>query len=1227
MTAVDILHVPDSAPVKEHSQNQFIKMAKAAMDTSGSSSNDVPPELSVHVPSIRDIRAPLKDPDDTNLPVEFLLVTVKNCEFIACYMQLKDPFRTWFDGVGYVYFGDMCAGQEEKVRVALIRCNKGSTGPGSSLITVKNAVTKLRPKGVISVGTCSGLNPEKTKLGDIVVSAKLTTYASKIVTSTGEQSTGMRSYVSRHFLDLIKHAGDGWEAPLKNPETREVKIHCDGEFLSGPEQVSAGWRREELAKNYPLASAIEMEGEGIFTAAFDDQIEWLVVKGITDYADGTECISENWSPFGSVMAASVVANILSDPVVFRGWCHYKASTPFDLKHCQAQLRRHYNTMSQVKITPWNPNDTVHIDKVYTNLSWLKDNKTPRGLTEEKLEDYSMVFKGHIYFKRPKRILIYGRPGIGKTTFSQKLSVDWSNDEKEILKKFDLLLTIKLRDVCNIKDFGDVLKAASLLADDDVISADSLQKYVRENQEKVLIVLDGYDEYSAGESSDIHKIWKGSLLRDCCVLMTTRPTEDDQVRMSSDVQSRIRGFDSREQVEEFSSKFLSGREEVKSLTNYLSKEMIWDIAEIPLLLLMLCLIWREKNLKRLPKSRLELYERFVETILNHMVVKESGKSVERDILGLYKDELTKIGKLALEALLQGDVYVPRKHFDAQSNSLSEPMIKAGLFHISKLSSAVPDENIFFLHKSIQEFLAAWFIMHGGETDSVSSIDSLDKISKVEEILKFMCQWTVDGASAVFRLLRTIGENKGLTAYNFTKTPSIDDFSDYQRKFISISLDCLLCSPASYRQSLFLLFLKCVHDVLVLNEEQVRIAAREHLLKSTSSIPNYVYFYSKYSETAIDDDIFCIILDLNTAVAPCSGEIMTFKRYANVLVRGFFIKKEGQQMFFYLTSIKRAFGSALPTELLTELTSAPVSPFQKPFDDLSKNQDNSRALDLPENVPEQTRQHCLSFVREIEIHIPTSEELMVVNKVLPFITSTRNVDIVSYIVAYDTQLLESLVSNIQFTKNLHSLTFYNVDLSAKCATDIARSLHQAPSLRELNLSRNPLCSGVSDLAANLYHVSQLTKLELRNVGMGEKESEILATSLKDLKKLQVLDLSDNPMGHGIIELAKNLNSVPRLTQLWLHDTQIGEEEVSALARALKYVPELESLNLGFNPLGRGVSDLIQDLSSIPKLKYMYLRGCKMTKNEAKEFCAEELGSEHIHIYTDYHVSVLFLSTFAS
>ena len=239
-------------------------MPKAANKTGDryNDGNAVPPELSVNLLSLEDIRAELKNSNDVNLPVDILLLTVEDCEFIACYMQLKDPFKCWFDGLGFVYFGEMGEGEEEKLKVALTKSYRGSTGPGSSLITVKNAVTILRPKAVISVGTCSGLNPETTKLGDVVVSAKLTTYASKIVTSSGEQSTGMRSYVSKHFLDLIKCAAHGWKAPFKDPDARGVKVHCDGEFLSGPELISAEWRRDELAKLYPLATAVELEGEG-----------------------------------------------------------------------------------------------------------------------------------------------------------------------------------------------------------------------------------------------------------------------------------------------------------------------------------------------------------------------------------------------------------------------------------------------------------------------------------------------------------------------------------------------------------------------------------------------------------------------------------------------------------------------------------------------------------------------------------------------------------------------------------------------------------------------------------------------------------------------------------------------------------------------------------------------------------------------------------------------------
>ena len=79
---------------------------------------------------------------------------------------------------------------------------------------------------------------------------------------------------------------------------------------------------------------------GIFTTAFDNQIEWLIVKGISDYADGAEGTAESWSNFASVMAASFAAHILSDPHVFRSWPNYGGkhlSYAFSCDLCQVIL--------------------------------------------------------------------------------------------------------------------------------------------------------------------------------------------------------------------------------------------------------------------------------------------------------------------------------------------------------------------------------------------------------------------------------------------------------------------------------------------------------------------------------------------------------------------------------------------------------------------------------------------------------------------------------------------------------------------------------------------------------------------------------------------------------------------------------------------------------------------------------------------------------------------------
>ena len=64
-----------------------------------------------------------------------------------------------------------------------------------------------------------------------------------------------------------------------------------------------------------------MSVAGLFLAAHDLKVEWIVIKGVSDLADGRE--SESWREFASVMAASLTAHILSNAIVFENFPHYE----------------------------------------------------------------------------------------------------------------------------------------------------------------------------------------------------------------------------------------------------------------------------------------------------------------------------------------------------------------------------------------------------------------------------------------------------------------------------------------------------------------------------------------------------------------------------------------------------------------------------------------------------------------------------------------------------------------------------------------------------------------------------------------------------------------------------------------------------------------------------------------------------------------------------------------
>ena len=848
---------------------------------------------------------------------------------------------------------------------------------------------------------------------------------------------------------------------------------------------------------------------------------------------------------------------------------------------------------------------MDMDEVYVQLTLLRDKRKLDETIKTKLKDYSEIFSSHGHHLIPKRILVYGKPGVGKSTFSKKLAVDWARGEKEILKQFTVLLLIKLRDVCNTPSVCAMLERAELLSAENPLVFNQLYDYILQNQEKVLLILDGFDEYTAEKSSPIHHIWRGSLLRDCVTIVTTRPSKEDELRKPSHVQFEISGF-TNDQIREFAEKFFSHKKDITSeFTKFLTEHKLWDMAKIPLLLLMLCLTWkkRDHSNQEQSQSRADLYERFFQTLLDHVAAKTSDNNFT--ILDEYKDDLTKLGKVAFDALLTDCLYFELSKVPADIRCLVKKFLSVGFFQVSKLSSlSRPDEIVHFLHKSVQEFLSAWFIVKEvtktktASLTCLSNVDSLEKVKKMHEVLKFVCEISLESAMAVFRHLQMIGEKEGLTEYSFSFSPSPKDLSADQRELNRISLDCFLSCPAPERQISYPSFLDCVNGVVVISQiDQLSIVAREHVLKLLPSPkPNYVFFAFSYEDKRFQEGIFSdtlsVICDLQPVLVPLFGDHDSnlLNTYDDLAYYYPFVKKEEQQMVLYITRLRPRFNSLLFVYLLGVI-SEPQSPTAQTVDEVPHDE-TSNSSRLTKETSGQTGKHSLSYLREVVIEHPSPAELLTLGEMLKFVNRLETLQIAPVEKCWrgdwEVPIVEGLVSHIcrtYFTDSLRSLelTFFPMTFTGR----IVRSLSQTPNLRILNLSWNSLLySGIKNLTENLRHLKHLSCLTLCGVGIGHLECQLLSTSLKYVGNLRVLDLSQNPLAHGILELSKHLNCIPRLRDLGLCHTDMGEREVTVFARALKDTPELAELDLSHNPLGKGVGELVKHLKSVPRLRSLVL-----------------------------------------
>ena len=137
------------------------------------------------------------------------------------------------------------------------------------------------------------------------------------------------------------------------------------------------------------------------------------------------------------------------------------------------------------------------------------------------------------------------------------------------------------------------------------------------------------------------------------------------------------------------------------------------------------------------------------------------------------------------------------------------------------------------------------------------------------------------------------------------------------------------------------------------------------------------------------------------------------------------------------------------------------------------------------------------------------------------------------------------------------------SSEGAVELATALCKNTTLRELNLSGNPIgehANGVTAVATMLVENKSLTSLWLEDCHIsGQGAGELAAALYKNLT-LQHLTLNRNPIGvKGASSMSDMLQHNTSLTQLWLCDDSVGEEGVHQLMNSVKYNQTLRELQL--------------------------------------------------------------------
>ena len=870
----------------------------------------------------------------------------------------------------------------------------------------------------------------------------------------------------------------------------------------------------------------------------------------------------------------------------------RASCP---SHVIGWIRQVYQKCEGVILPiPWCDEFNFQIEDIFTRLRIVAKEKTRGIATTKEVTNMTSIFTPHEYCEQPRIVLIEGEPGMGKTTYSQKLVFDWASKQcrewDESFPKIDVLLFLRCRGIEST--IWDAIKDQILPDEIKPEDKEMFFQFLKENPSKVLLVLDGLDETDPQKLEMYLKLMQSKQLPGCYIVLTSRHEAGRKVRPYTDTLLEIVGFTTTD-AECYIRKYF---QHAKHLAEELILKVYFDedlreLTQNPLNALLLCVIFEDlKGI--LPTNRTQLYMEIVLFILRRYESKNGSSNEGKDLLLLYKKELMILGETALDCLRKRELY-----FDDHKGDIKESLLmKFGFLSVEcGGSKRARCHRYGFFHKSFQEFFSGYFLAFSVIDDVTNFQSVLTDERYLDErfhVLKFMIGIVaLRSEETVVSIVQSIASSVNKTGHSYRA------FVSNLKVAHELISECKSCSGALYTQlvrtlgqSLELVDVVASPPSLALDSEWIETFFQA--LTFNSTVSRLEFFRSEFSTKV--NNLLAQALRVNTSLSSLNLDCNFIgAEEANSLAQALRVNTSLSSLNLRSNSIGAEGANSLAQALRvnTSLSSLDLS-----HNSVGNEGANSLAqalrvntslssLDFSDNSIGDEAANSFSHALRVNTSLSSldlsdnsigDEGANSISQALTVNTSLCCLDLGWNFIGDEGA--NSLAQALRVNTSLSSLKLPINSIGDEGANSLAQALRVNTSVSYLKLSMNSIGDeGANSLAEALRVNTFLSSLDLRSNSIGDEGANSLAEALRVNTSLSCLNFSENSIGsEGASSLAQALRVNTCLSRLFLYESFIGSEGANSLAEALIVNTAIFSLNLFRNSIGsEGANSLAQAL----------------------------------------------------